>query len=234
MDNVACRRAVGQAIDRRAVQKALGGADDAVRSSQLWPRGVTGGPSDADPGADLAGARRSLAACGQPKGFSTVLAVSDTPASVQLARTVAGQLAKVGIKAEVRALNPSSFYATDIGDPGNVSKNGFGVVLASWTADFPTAGSFLAPLVDGRIARQVGNTDYAHVNDAAINALIDKARSGGGGASAWRAVSAAALKTSAYVPLAENRIQLVAGERLRNGVVMQAYSSYDLATAGVR
>jgi peptide/nickel transport system substrate-binding protein len=29
-------------------------------------------------------------------------------------------------------------------------------------------------------------------------------------------------------------VQLVAGQRLRNGVVMQAYSGYDLATAGVR
>jgi peptide/nickel transport system substrate-binding protein len=29
-------------------------------------------------------------------------------------------------------------------------------------------------------------------------------------------------------------VQLVAGQRLRNGLVMQPYSSYDLATAGVR
>jgi peptide/nickel transport system substrate-binding protein len=79
----------------------------------------------------------------------------------------------------------------------------------------------------------VGNTDYAHLNDAAINALIDKARAGAGTAG-WRAVAAAALKTSAYVPLAETRVQLIAGQRLRNAVVMQPYSGYDLATAGVR
>jgi peptide/nickel transport system substrate-binding protein len=233
MDNVACRRAVGQAVDRGAVQKALGGADDAVPSSQLWPRGVPGGPSDPGTGPDLAAARKSLAACGRPKGFSTVLAVSDAPASVQLARTVAAELAKVGIKATVKALDPGTFYATDIGNPDNVTRGGFGIVLASWTADFPTAGSFLGPLADGRAIRLVGNTDYAHINDPAINALIDKARAGDG-APAWRSVSAAVLTTAAYVPLAENRIQLVAGERLRNGVVMQAYSSYDLATAGVR
>jgi peptide/nickel transport system substrate-binding protein len=28
-------------------------------------------------------------------------------------------------------------------------------------------------------------------------------------------------------------VQLVAGQRLRNGLVMQPYSGYDLATAGV-
>jgi peptide/nickel transport system substrate-binding protein len=47
-------------------------------------------------------------------------------------------------------------------------------------------------------------------------------------------VAAAAGATSAYVPLAETRVQLVSGERLHNGLVMQPYSGYDLATAGVR
>ena len=51
---------------------------------------------------------------------------------------------------------------------------------------------------------------------------------------AWREVAGAASAASVYVPLAETRIQLVAGQRLRNGVVMQPYSGYDLATAGVR
>ena len=37
-----------------------------------------------------------------------------------------------------------------------------------------------------------------------------------------------------YVPLGETRIQLLAGQRLHNGVVMQPYSGYDVATAGVR
>jgi peptide/nickel transport system substrate-binding protein len=47
-------------------------------------------------------------------------------------------------------------------------------------------------------------------------------------------VATAATATGAYVPLAESRVQLLAGQRLRNGVVMGPYTSYDLATAGVR
>ena len=62
---------------------------------------------------------------------------------------------------------------------------------------------------------------------------MDQARATGDPA-AWREVAAAARATSAYVPLAETRVQLVAGQRLRNGVVMQPYTGYDLATAGVR
>jgi peptide/nickel transport system substrate-binding protein len=114
-----------------------------------------------------------------------------------------------------------------------VAANGFGIILTTWTADFPTPGSFLVPLVDGRTIRDVGNTNYARLNDPGINALVDQAKASGDPA-AWREVAAAARATSAYVPLAETRVQLVSGQRLRNGVVMQPYTGYDLATAGVR
>jgi peptide/nickel transport system substrate-binding protein len=233
MDNADCRAAVAAAVDRSAVQGRLGGAVNAVRRSELWPRGLAGAPEDADPGPDLSAARAALQACGQPDGFSTVLAVADTPTGVAVAEEVAGQLGEVGIQVEVRPLSATTFYATDVGDPDSVAANGFGIVLATWSADFPTPASFLAPLVDGRSIRDVGNTNYARLNDAAVNALVDTARAAGDPA-AWREVAAAVEATSAYVPLAETRVQLVAGQRLRNGVVMQPYTGYDLATAGVR
>jgi peptide/nickel transport system substrate-binding protein len=237
LDNGWCRIAVASAVDRAAVQEELGGAGNAVRSSQLWPRGLVGGPDDPDPRPDLGAAREALAECGQPDGFSTVLAVPDVSSSVEVADAIAAQLAEVGIQVEIRALDPTSFYVTDVGNPGNVTANGYGLVLATWTADFPTPASFLVPLVDGRSIGDVGNTNYARLNDPDINALIDQARAAGDtteGRALWREVAAVSRDTRAYVPLAETRVQLVAGQRLRNGLVMQPYSGYDLATAGVR
>jgi len=235
MNNPHCRAAVASALDRAALQNALGGADGAVRSSRLWPRGLAGGPDDPDPKQDLGSARSALKACDKPSGFSTVLAVVDAKATVDLANGVAAELARVGITAKVQPLDAATFYAKDIGNPDNVRAKGYGIVLTTWTADFPTPGSFLSPLLDGRTIRKVGNTDYARIDDAAINALIDKARAAGTGAATdrWRDVAAAGGKTSAYLPLAETRVQLIAGERLHNGRVMQPYSGYDLATAGV-
>jgi peptide/nickel transport system substrate-binding protein len=236
MNNARCRAAVASVLDRRALQRQLGGASGAVRSSQLWPRGLRGGPPEPDPQPDLAAARANLKACGRPDGFSTVLAVANAPASVDLARGIAGQLGKVGIKVRVQPLDATTFYATDVGNPANVVAHGYGIVVTTWTADFPTPGSFLGPLVDGRNIRPVGNTNYARLNDRDINALIDKARAATDADTArakWRNVAEAARKTWAYLPLAETRVQLVAGERLRNGLVMQPYSGYDLATAGV-
>jgi peptide/nickel transport system substrate-binding protein len=209
MDNPDCRAAVAAAVDRTAVQKQLGGPVNAVRRSELWPRGLDGGPKDSDPRPDLAAARAALEACGQPDGFSTVLAVADTPTSVDVAEEIAGQLAEVGIQVEVRPLSANTFYATDVGDPDSVTASGFGLILATWTADFSTPGSFLTPLVDGRSIRDVGNTNYARLNDAGVNGLVDTAR-GAADPAAWREVEAAVKATSAYVPLAETRVQLVA------------------------
>jgi peptide/nickel transport system substrate-binding protein len=142
----------------------------------------------------------------------------------------------VGIQAEVRPLDPTTYYAKDLGDPNAVTAAGYGIVLATWTADFPTAASFLVPLADGRSIRAVGNTNYAHLDDAGVNALVDAARAATEPAIAadgWRQVATAVQQTAAYVPLAENRVQLLAGQRLHNGVVMQPYGGYDVATAGL-
>ncbi|TFV65958.1 UNVERIFIED_ORG: ABC transporter substrate-binding protein [Bacillus sp. AZ43] len=232
MNNADCRAAVAAVVDRAGVQQELG-AVNAVRRSVLWPRGLAGGPEDADRRPDLDRARASLEACGFPDGFSTVLAVPDTPPSVAVAEEVAAQLAEVGIQAEIRPLSAGNFYATDVGSPDSVAANGFGIILATWTADFPTAGSFLAPLVDGRAIRSVGNTNYARLDDPEVIALVDAARAAGEPA-AWREVVGAVEAASVYVPLVESRVQLLAGQRLRNGLVMRPYAGYDLATAGVR
>lgn len=238
MDNAACRLAVTRVVDRAAVQAALGGAVNAVRTSQLWPRGLRGAPEETDPGPDLRAARSALEECGKPDGFQTVMAVPDVPSSRDVADVLAAQLAEVGIVAEIRPFPLDTFYATDVGRPANVAAGGYGLVLATWTADALTPAAFLAPLVDGRSIRTtVGNANQALLNGSQINALVDQARLAGDTAEAdgiWRQVAAAAADTYVYVPLTETRVQLVAGQRLRNGLVMRPYSSYDLATAGVR
>jgi peptide/nickel transport system substrate-binding protein len=236
-DNPACRAAVAAAVDRRAVQEGLGGASNAVRTSQLWPSGLAGGPDDRDPTPEPAAAREALQDCGQPDGFSTVLAVNDVDANVAVAHSIADELGQIGVQVEVRPIDTDTFYGSEISNPDNVRKNGYGLLLATWTADFPTPGSFLAPLVDGRIIKPIGNTNYAALNDEGINKLIDSARTGAdakAARAAWQHVAAAALETHAYVPLATNRVQLLSGQRLHNGVVMLPYTGYDLATAGLR
>jgi peptide/nickel transport system substrate-binding protein len=236
-DDAACRTAVSAVIDRRGVQEALGGAGNAVRTSQLWPRAMPGGPEDPDPRPDPDAARAALEECGQPDGFATKLAVANLASNVMVARELAAELAAVGIEVEVTAIDPETFYADEITRPDRVRNQGYGLILASWTADFPTPSSFLGPLVDSRNIQPRGNTNYASLEWDKVDAAIATARKTADLAAAqevWRKVAELARSTDAYVPLVETRVQLVAGQRLRNGVVMQPYGSYDLATAGVR
>ena len=162
-----------------AVQTALGGAGNVVRRSQLWPRALPGGPEDGDPRPDLDAARAHLEACGQPDGFSTV------------ARR--RRHAAPGVDRR-RARSPASWPRSasrprcarcDAGDvlrrPTSAARttspaNGFGIVLATWTADFPTAG--LLPRAARRRAqhphRRATPTTRGS-NDPAVNGLIDQA-----------------------------------------------------------
>ncbi|MCO7219215.1 ABC transporter substrate-binding protein [Klenkia sp. PcliD-1-E] len=228
-----CRAAVAAAVDRADVQDALGGAGDAVRTSVLWPRSLPGGPDDADPAADLDAARQSLAACGQPDGFATTMAVPDVPTSRDVADRLVAQLARVGIQVTVAPLDPTTYYTAGIGSPQAIADGQYGMLLATWTSDLPTPASFLVPLVDSRsISQQPGNSNYGLLADPAVDALVDAAVASDD-VSAWAAVADAALATHAVVPLAENRVQLLAGQRLHNGVVMLPWTGYDAATAGV-
>ncbi|SDG29169.1 ABC transporter substrate-binding protein [Klenkia brasiliensis] len=228
-----CRAAVAAAVDRSDVQDALGGAGDAVRTSVLWPRSLPGGPEDPDPAADLDAARQALTACGRPDGFATTMAVPDVPMSLDVADRLVAQFAQVGIQVTVVPLDPTTFYTAGIGSPQAITGGQYGMVLATWTADLPTPASFLVPLVDSRsITQQAGNSNYGLLADPSVDALVDTAV-GAGDVAAWAAVADAALATHAVVPLAENRVQLLAGQRLRNGVVMLPWTGYDVATAGV-
>ena len=208
MDVPACRQAVALVVDRAAVQDRLGGAGNAVRASQLAPVASREGPTipTRAPTSMLSAPRWRSA--GQPDGLRIVPAAPNVPSSVDAADTLADQLAEVGIEVQIQTFDVGSFFSSDVGRPDNVRAQGFGLVLTTWTADYPTPDAFLVPLVDGRSIRGSANTNYARLNVPEINALIDQARAAGDtpeGRALWRDVAAAARDTQAYVPLAEMR-----------------------------
>ena len=175
-----CRAAVAAAIDRRGVQEQLGGAVNAVRSSQLWPRALDGGPEDADPRPDLAAARAALEACGQPDGFATVLAVADTPSSVDVAEEIAGQLAEVGIEVEVRPLRRDHVLRHRRRQPGQRRGQRLRHRPGHLDGGLPDARrrSWRRWSTAAASARSATPTTRGS-NDPAINALIDQARAAG-------------------------------------------------------
>ena len=240
LDDVHCRRAVQFALDKAAVKAALGGEYAASLATTLWPRTLPGYPATAPYPAgdgnrgDLAAARAELTKCGRAGGFTTALGTVDDGRGLAAATEVARSLARVGITATVKKYPRSTFLPSVAGSPAAIRKDGLGLVVAEWAADFPSPYAFLVPLVDGRSVRAAANPNVAELagDEEAVDtatATLDPVAA----TTAWRGVAATAMTAAAYAPLVEDRAVLVGSARLRNAYVHSAFRGYDVVSLGV-
>jgi peptide/nickel transport system substrate-binding protein len=240
--DVHCRRAVQYALDKAAVKEALGGTYAASLATTLWPRGLPGYPATAPYPAgegnrgDLAAARTELARCGRPDGFPATLGTVDDGRGKVAADAVARALDRVGIRVTVKEYPRATFLPAVAGSPAAVRREGLGLVVAEWAADFPSPYAFLVPLVDSRSIRATGNPNVAELGGPELErdvddatGVLDPVRA----TAAWRDVARAAMGTAAYAPLVEDRALLIGSSRLRNAYVHPAYRGYDVAALGV-
>ncbi|HEV7654872.1 MAG TPA: ABC transporter substrate-binding protein [Mycobacteriales bacterium] len=240
LGDVHCRRAVQYALDKAAVKDALGGPYAASLATTLWPRALPGYPATAPyptgegNRGDLVAARKELADCGQPNGFSTTLGTVNDGRGKVAADVVVRSLARVGIAATPKQYPRGTFLASVAGAPATVRADGLGLIVAEWAADFPSPYAFLDPLVDGRSVKTSANPNVAELSgdEEAIDeatATLDPVQA----TAAWRQVAATAMNTAGYAPLVEDRAVLLGSARLRNAYVQPAYRGYDLASLGV-
>lgn len=242
MDNVHCRRAVAAALNRPALVAALGGASQTLPTGTLptgtlWPRTLPGYRdfSDVAEQPDPVVAGRELAACGRPDGFDVRIAVPDEQPPLEVAHAVATALGEIGVRADVAALDPATYYTTEIGTPQTVATEGYGILVTSWASDLPTPATYYPPLVGA--VRPTGNANYAQIATPELTTLLtatlaepDPSRA----LAAWRELDSTLVSLAAYLPLLEERVIHLVGERLHNAYLHPAYAGYDLVTLGVR
>ncbi|WP_433221599.1 ABC transporter substrate-binding protein [Dactylosporangium sp. CS-047395] len=241
-DNVHCRRAVQYATDKTAVQTAQGGPDAGgdIATDLLPPAFVGHSTTDryqtASGRPQLDKARAELRECGHPDGFTTVLTVVDRPRAVRVAEAIQQSLAAAGIDAKIRPLDQSTYFRSDVGSPDNVHRNGYGIILSNWAADYPSPQGFLPLRVDGRTIRESGNNNYAELDDPEVNRLIDAAARTTAPdevAAAWRQVDDAVMDTATMLPLVFQKAFNYRSPRLTNVYVSGYYGGWDLCTLGV-
>jgi peptide/nickel transport system substrate-binding protein len=241
-ENVHCRKAVQYAVDKAAVKDGVGGASAAALATTLWPRALPGYPAvapypsgDGNRG-DQAAAHAELARCGRPAGFAVNLAVLADGRGPACAEATARALARVGIRVTVTRYPRSQFRSVVAGAPAVVRRDRLGLILADWSADFPSPYAFLVPLADSRSIRPSGNPNLAELGDAGLEQAVDEATATLDpvqATAAWRAVETLAMQAASYVPLIEDRALLLAGPRLRNVYVHPVYHGYDVVSLGV-
>ncbi|NUR90075.1 MAG: ABC transporter substrate-binding protein [Nonomuraea sp.] len=181
-DNVHCRKAVLYAADKSAIQGVYGGPEaggDIALS--LMPPALAGYKKidpynvEAKPTGDVDKAKEELKACGQPNGFSTVISYrNERAAEKQTAESLQQSLGRVGIKLELKGFPQGDYFKLYAGKPDFAKKNGMGLLVYGWGADWPESYGFFQQIVDSRTIRAQGNTNLG-VKDPEIDKLVDQA-----------------------------------------------------------
>jgi peptide/nickel transport system substrate-binding protein len=241
--NADCRKAVFYATDKAALLRAFGGAVSGTVAQSMTPPGIPGyDPSAAvygsgsDNTGDLAKARAALASCGKPDGFSTKMAYP-TPSTQSTTAFTAEQtaLARVGIKLTPASQDGSTYFRSFVGSPANVASQGLGLALVGWGADFPTAYGFWNSIANGSSIVATGNTNLPSLNDPAVNAVLNKAPTGGVTDSDWKQMDVAIMKDAVYLPLYFGKNLYYRNARLTNVTCNNAlaFGIYDFVNVGV-
>ena len=240
LDNVKVRQAINYATSQVAYQTARGGPFIGDISSTILPPTIAGYKEyNAYPNNDGKGdpekAKQLLADAGFPDGLElTLTSTSDEGAyGPDPSAAIQESLAKAGIKVKINAVSTSVYY-TEIGDIKKESD----LVYYGWCPDWPSAATYIPPILDGRNITPQGNTVVSQLNADDVNQRIDeimKMTDLQQANQAWGDLDEMIMqKYAPMVPLMADNRSSVVGENVTGAYPHQAWSSLiDLATVSV-
>ena len=243
LNNIDCRKAVIYAADPTSIQAARGGpiAGGDIGTSMLPPN-ILGSDAKYDPYNRLPGksqpdkAKQALAACGQPNGFATKIAVrNNKPAEIKTAEALQAALKTVNITASIEQYDGSQL-ASITGSPNNVLKKGYGIIIYGWGADYPTGAGYMQPLADSRFIPEGGNSNVAEIRDPAIDGLFDQAAAETDPTKAgdiYSQINHKIMEGAYYLPFVVDKALNYRNPRLTNIYEQQALSMIDFQALGV-
>ncbi len=241
-NNVDCRKAVEYAIDKVAVQTAMGGPIRGDVATTVLPTDVSGYEkadlyATPDNKGDVTKAKASLKACGQEKGFKTsISARTDRQGEVDAATAIVEALKKVGIEADIKQYPSGKYFSDYAGVPKFTEENKIGLIMMQWGADWPTGYGFLQQIVNGTAIGQSGNTNLSQLDDPQVNKLLDEAIGNTDVAArdaAYTQVDQKVMEQAAIVPLTYFKVLLYRSPYATNLVSSSAFSGqYDYLNVG--
>jgi peptide/nickel transport system substrate-binding protein len=216
-DNINVRKAVVAAFDREAVRKARGGPLVGDLPTHFIPPGIAGfeqaggfkGPGFdylRNPQGDMNLATQYMKKAGYPSGrytgkqTFTIVTENVNPGRAQ-AEVAQAQLAKLGFKAQIRAVSQATMYTGYCQVP---SKKLLSCGDAAWFKDFNDPQSMLEPTFKGAaIQLSGGNNNLAQLNDPKIDGAMTRAATLRGNArlTAWGDIDRMIVADAAAVPL---------------------------------
>jgi peptide/nickel transport system substrate-binding protein len=176
LDKLPVRQAIAYALDRTEFQALTGARVSELVYSPVPAQFMPGGLTQAEAAAkgveyktDREKAKKLLADAGFPNGFSLSMVTSELPSYRVIYESMQAQLAKVGIKIELKVVDHTSYHAT-------IRKDTNPIVV--YVAFRPNADVYLTQFFYSDaivVSGKKPNTNFSHY--ASIDALIDQARS---------------------------------------------------------
>ncbi len=242
LDNVHCRKAVIYAADHTALQTARGGPiGGGPIAPNMLPPNILGSDTKYDPYGIVQGkpqvdkAKQELQQCGKPDGFSTTVAVrNNKPKEVKSAEALQQSLAAVGIKVTIFQYD-GKLISSVIGSPDNVHKNGYGLMVAGWGADWPSGTGYLQPLIDKTFILPNGNYNLPEIADPQIQDLFAQAAKESDPVKAgqlYNQMNHIVMEGAYYLPITDDAALNYRNPRLTNVYVQQAYGMIDFQALG--
>lgn len=238
LNDYRCRWAVQYAANRTALRDAGGGKDAGDVAGGMLPPTVGGydphlntyGTTSGRAYPDLA--KRQLTDCGHASGFSTkIVAAAGNPRTKAVAESLRTQLAAVGITARTEYPEAADLYAT-LPDQKKLKERGWGIILTTWQADWPTPAGFLRPLL------LTGSpSNYAALADQQLKDLMDEADAKtdrNSADSVWRTVDSTSQDRGTLIPFMYVRELNYRSARLTNVYLHPALGGVDLQALGVK
>jgi len=232
---------VGRLEVRRAIAYAVNKArlidiyDKLGAGTVMWPACSAIPPGnqgyeDFDPyhtpggAGDPARARALLAEAGYRGDLTLTIVHRDVDANPDVARSLADDLAEVGIGARFLALGHADYYPF-LRDPANARAGAWDVSAPSWQPDWfsDNGRALLQPMFQTNTVR--GTANYGCYSNPDVDGLIDQALSASEpepAHAAWHAVDVQVMKDVAIVPMLVHAptIPHLRGPRVRHAIPM--------------
>ena len=248
-DNVNVRKAITAVFDRNAMRQSFGGPLVGDIPTHFIPPGQPGfdeaggekGPGYdflAKPEGDMAVAQEYMKKAGYSSGkydgTETFEAVSDNATQqLNVTQVAQAQFAKLGFKVKIKAVTRDAMYTkfcqVKKAEPPICPSVG-------WLKDFADPETLLGPVFNGKNILDVGNSNFAQLNDPKVNELMDKAEVVNDPAKrnqAWGDVDKAITDAAPGVPWLWDK-QPVLRSKDVNGVINQNLATWDFTATSVK
>jgi peptide/nickel transport system substrate-binding protein len=165
-NNLKIREAVNYAVDPAALERIYTG--QIVGTQQILPPGMPGYKKFELFPHDVAKAKELVAESGVKDKEVTVWTDSESPNN-DAGTYYQGVLEEIGLKAELKILNPDNYFTVI----GNTSTPNLDTGFADWFQDYPHPNDFLF-LLNGENIQSTNNQVFGQTNVPALNKKIDK------------------------------------------------------------